>query len=66
MDSFDDLEFAGRHAHRVQEHRGEDDPDDAQEPESVPSANAEAAAATGILKTRQEIRNAAMTPKNAA
>src|ERR1700688_4740278 len=34
-------------------------------PESVPSAKAETAEATGILKTTQEIRNAAMTPKKA-
>ena len=35
-------------------------------PERVPSANAETAEATGILKTAQETRNAAMTPKKAA
>ena len=35
-------------------------------PDSVPSAKAETAEVTGILKTMQETRNAAMTPKNAA
>ncbi len=35
-------------------------------PENVPSAKAETAAPTGILKTVHATRNAAITPKNAA
>ena len=35
-------------------------------PDSEPRAKADTAAATGILKARQETTKAAMTPKNAA
>ena len=66
MDSFTISNLPGDDGHRVEEHGRQDDPDDAQEPESVPGQGRHGRHLTGIPKTRQDTTNAAITPKKAA
>jgi hypothetical protein len=62
----DDLELPRDDRHRVEEHRGKHDPDDAEKARQHPEPNAETAEMNGMLNAMQEMTNAAITPKNAA